>query len=43
VSFIAALDDERRGDLLERVRQLAAEHPEPWSYVAEVYVFERTA
>lgn len=41
VSFIAALDDERRGDVLERVRQLAAEHPEAWSYVAEAYVFER--
>lgn len=41
VSFIAALDDERRRDLLERVRQLAAQHPEPWSYVAEAYVFER--
>jgi SAM-dependent methyltransferase len=42
VSFVAALDDERRNDLLERVAQLAAEHPEPWFYVAEVYVFERT-
>ena len=40
VSFIAALDDGPRADLLERVRQLAAEHPEPWSYVAEVYVFQ---
>lgn len=41
VSFIAALDDERRKDVLERVRRLAAEHPEPWSYVAEVFAFER--
>ena len=41
VSFIAALDDERRRELLERVRRLAAQHPEPWSYVAEAYVFER--
>jgi SAM-dependent methyltransferase len=41
VSFIAALDDERRAEVLERVRQLAVEHPEPWSYVAETYVFER--
>jgi SAM-dependent methyltransferase len=43
VSFIAALDDEPRQNLLERVRELAAEHPEPWSYVAEAYVFERTS
>ena len=41
VSFIAALDAEPRSDVLDRVRQLAAEHPEPWSYVAEVYVFQR--
>jgi SAM-dependent methyltransferase len=41
VSFIAALDDAPRSGLLERVRQLAAEHPEPWSYVAEAYVFQR--
>ena len=41
VSFVAALDEARRENLLERVRELAAEHPEPWSYVAEMYVFER--
>jgi SAM-dependent methyltransferase len=41
ISFIAALDDMPRRDLLERVRLLAAEHPEPWSYVAQAYVFER--
>lgn len=41
ISFIAALDDERREDVLARVRVLAAEHPEPWSYVTEVYVYER--
>lgn len=41
VSFIAALDDVRRQELLERVRTLAAEHPEPWAYVTEVYVYER--
>lgn len=43
VSFVAALDAERSGDLLERVRRLAAQHPEPWSYVSEAYVFERDA
>jgi ubiquinone/menaquinone biosynthesis C-methylase UbiE len=41
ISFIAALDDPRREEVLARVRQLAAEHPEPWSYVAEAYVFDR--
>jgi SAM-dependent methyltransferase len=41
VSFVAALDDARRHDMLERVRELAAQHPEPWSYVAEAHVFAR--
>lgn len=42
ISFIAALDDQQRETVLERVRQLAAEHPEPWSYVTELYVYRRT-
>jgi SAM-dependent methyltransferase len=43
VSFIAALDDPRREQVLEQVRRLAAEHPEPWAYVTEVYAWEATA
>jgi SAM-dependent methyltransferase len=42
VSFIAALDEQRREDVLERVRSLAATHPEPWAYVTEVYSYERS-
>lgn len=42
VSFVAALEDPRRVDVLDRVRALVREHPEPWSYVTEVYVFEAT-
>ena len=42
ISFIAALDDARREGVMERVRTLAAGHPEPWSYVTEVYVYERS-
>jgi SAM-dependent methyltransferase len=41
ISFIAALDDPRREEVLEEVRRLASAHPEPWAYVAEVYVYER--
>jgi SAM-dependent methyltransferase len=40
VSFIAALADPRRGQVLEHVRRLAMEHPEPWAYVTEIYVWE---
>jgi len=40
ISFIAALDDRRREQVLDRVRALASEHPEPWAYVTEVYVYE---
>ena len=39
ISFIAALDDPRRESVLEQVRRLASAHPEPWAYVAEVYVY----
>ena len=42
ISFIAALDDPQREQVLERVRRLAAEHPEPWSYVTELLVYERS-
>lgn len=41
ISFVAALDVEPRRELLEQVRQLASEHREPWSYIAQAYVFER--
>ena len=41
ISFIAALEGEQREAVLERVRMLAAAHPEPWAYVTEVYVYER--
>jgi ubiquinone/menaquinone biosynthesis C-methylase UbiE len=41
ISFIAALDDPEREQVLARVRRLASEHPEPWSYVAEAYAYER--
>jgi SAM-dependent methyltransferase len=40
VSFIAALADPRRGQVLEHVRRLAMEHPEPWAYLTEMYVWE---
>jgi SAM-dependent methyltransferase len=40
VSFIAALEDPRREQVLERVRRLAVEHPEPWAYVTEMYVWD---
>jgi SAM-dependent methyltransferase len=40
VSFVAALEDPRREQVLDRIRALAREHPEPWAYVSEVYVFE---
>lgn len=40
ISFIAALEESRREQVLERVRQLASEHHEPWSYVTEIYVYE---
>ncbi len=40
VSFIAALEDPRREQVLGRVRRLALEHPEPWAYVTEMYVWE---
>jgi SAM-dependent methyltransferase len=40
VSFVAALEDPRREEALERVRRLALEHPEPWAYVTEMYVWE---
>jgi SAM-dependent methyltransferase len=43
VSFIAALDDARRERVLDRVRRLAEEHPEPWAYVTEMYVWEAVA
>jgi SAM-dependent methyltransferase len=39
ISFIAALEHRRREQVLERVRRLAAEHPEPWAYVTEAYVY----
>jgi SAM-dependent methyltransferase len=41
ISFIAALDDQRREAVTDRVRRLAEDHPEPWAYVTEVYVYER--
>jgi SAM-dependent methyltransferase len=41
-SFIAALDDRRREAVLEQVRALAEEHPEPWAYIVEAYVYART-
>lgn len=41
ISFIAALDDRRREAVLARVWRLASAHPEPWAYMAEVYVYER--
>jgi SAM-dependent methyltransferase len=41
VSFIAALDEPHREQVLDRVRRLASEHLEPWSYVTEIYVYER--
>lgn len=41
ISFIAALDDRRREEVLRCVRRLASEHPEPWAYVTELYVYER--
>lgn len=41
ISFIAALDGPEREEVLARVKALAAEHPEPWAYVCEAYVFER--
>lgn len=40
ISFIAALEDPRREQVLERVRRLAADHPEAWAYVTEMYVWE---
>jgi ubiquinone/menaquinone biosynthesis C-methylase UbiE len=40
ISFIAALHEPRREEVLERIRGLASEHPEPWSYVTEVHVYE---
>lgn len=40
ISFIAAMDERRRAEVLDRVRALAAEHPEPWAYVTQVYVYE---
>lgn len=40
VSFIAALDDEARQQVLERVRELTAKHPEPWAYLTEAYVYD---
>jgi SAM-dependent methyltransferase len=43
VSFIAALDDEGREQVLERVRRLAIDHPEPWAYVTEMYVWDAVA
>jgi SAM-dependent methyltransferase len=43
ISFIAALDDPRRGEVLEQVRRLASARPEPWAYVAEAYVYERVS
>jgi SAM-dependent methyltransferase len=40
ISFIAAMDERPRAEVLDRVRDLAAEHPEPWAYVTQVYVYE---
>jgi SAM-dependent methyltransferase len=44
ISFIAALDDEERGRVLERVRALAVDAGQPLrlGYSTEVYAFERT-
>jgi SAM-dependent methyltransferase len=41
ISFIAALEEEQREAVLARVRELAAEHPEAWAYVTELYACER--
>jgi ubiquinone/menaquinone biosynthesis C-methylase UbiE len=43
-SFIAALPDSERNDVLARVRALAQRHPEPLrlDYMTEAYVYERT-
>jgi SAM-dependent methyltransferase len=40
VSFIAALDDPARRQVLERVRELTVKHPEPWAYLTEAYVYD---
>jgi SAM-dependent methyltransferase len=39
ISFIAALEQPQRSQLLERVRAVALRRPEPLRYVTEVYVF----
>jgi SAM-dependent methyltransferase len=41
ISFIAARDDPERHEVQSRVEALASEHPEPWAYVCEAYVFDR--
>jgi SAM-dependent methyltransferase len=40
-SFVAALDDDRRGDVLDAVRALAAGGPVDLPYVCEVFVCDR--
>src|SRR4051794_39503009 len=40
-SFVAALDDERRGDVLDAVRALAAGGPVDLPYVCELFVCDR--
>jgi SAM-dependent methyltransferase len=40
-SFVAALDDPRREQVLARVRALARERLEPLAHASEVFVFER--
>jgi SAM-dependent methyltransferase len=42
VSFIAALEESGRHEIQRRLEALAAEHPEPWAYICEAYVFERS-
>src|SRR5579884_194726 len=41
ISFVAALEEAQRRQVLDRVHALAREHPEPWSYVTEIHVYER--
>jgi SAM-dependent methyltransferase len=43
ISFIAALDDGPREQVMQRLRRLAAEHPEPWAYMTDAYVYEASA
>jgi SAM-dependent methyltransferase len=39
ISFIAALAQKRRSQLLARVREAALRHPQPLRYITEIYVF----